>query len=504
MIFEPNDMRKSHRIHMPLEVIIDHKKYNVPNWSAIGLRIDDIRGLEVGEELNISLVLPVNDSAIILYAKVEIKYVSDEYCGAEFVSLSDKNKRVLRHYATLAIEGNLDHIDDLSSDVFMTNIETPIKEPIVLTDIESVEVHKEFIKKLLYYLLFAFIFAFFVFYTLIYHYVIIEEENGIVAGNTINYKAPYNGSIRLLHVTQEQEIKNGQLLFEMDSSSLKETRENLKKEKKALLRRVKKRKKFYEKLQERYRDKSLIIDRLSKQTLSDFRDEYKEQNSNYKRAKILYEKHLLTYVKFLDIQSKYRKFMNSYAEQKAKNYTSKEKLLAQQGLLKIQDQMIAIDKSIHTINDAIQKNSLEILEIQQNIDRSFVTARHDGVVHDIMHKSGEMVKFSDDILIEETKTKPYIITKISEEKVTKIHIGERVLLHYSRDDSDFSGRISALGDMQNNIILNRSSSDVIVKIEIDDDRDDLRLNEYIKVYFVNDSQLSKDILDFFPMGAIVL
>jgi len=497
-------MRKSHRIDIPLEVIIDHKKYNVPNWSAIGFLIDKIEGFMVGEEVDISLVLSVKESAIILYAKVEIKHVSNKQCGVEFVSFSDKNKRVLRHYATLAIDGNLDHIDDLSSDIFMTNIETPIKEPIVLTDIESTEVHKAFIKKLLYYLLFAVIFILFVFYTLLYHYVIIEEENAIVTGNALSYKAPFDGSIHLMHVEQEDRVKIGELLFEMDTSKLKETRENLKKERKVLMKRRAKSQKLYKKLQERYHNKSLEIDRLSEQIMSEFEDEYQEQNDNYKRAKVLYEKRLLNYVKFLDIQGRYRKFMHSYGEQKAKNYTSKEKLLAQQALLKTQDQMIATNKSIHSINDTIQKNSLEILKVKQEIDRSFITARLDGVVHDIIHKSGEMVKFSDEILTEETKIKPYIITKISEEKVTKIHIGGKVLLHYDKDETDFSGRIVALGDVQNNLLLNQSSSDVIVKIRIDDERNDLRLNEYIKVYFINNSQLSKNILEIFPLGAIVL
>ena len=497
-------MRKSHRIDIPLEVIINHKKYNVPNWSATGFRIDKLEGVMLGEEVETSVVLSVKESAIILYARVKIRHVADTWCGVEFVSLSDKNKRVLRHYATLAIEGNLDHIDDLSSDIFMTNIETPIKEPIALTDIESTDIHKAFIKKLLYYLLFATVFVLFVFYTLLYHYLILEEENAIVTGNVLSYKAPFDGAIELLHVKQEDSVKIGELLFKMDTSKLKETQNNLKKERKALLKRVNKSQKLYKKLQERYQKKSLEIDRMSQQIMSEFEEEYQEQNDNYKRAKVLYDKRLLTYVKFLDIQGKYRKFMHSYREQKAKNYTSKEKLLAQQALLKTQDQMIATNKSVHSINDSIQNNSLEILEIKQKIDRSFITARLDGVVHNIIHKSGEMVKFSDDILIEETRTQPYIITKISKEKVTQIHIGEKVLLHYDKDDSDFSGRIVALGDVQNNLLLNRSSSDVIVKIKIDNDRSDLRLNEYIKVYFINDSQLSKDILAFFPLGIIVL
>jgi len=504
MKFEQNHKRKSHRINVPISVIIDDKRYSVIDWSTTGLRVEKItKDIHIGDELNISLLLPTQDSAIVLKITAVIRNEYQDTYGMEFKDISDKNHRVLRHYATFAIEGSLDHIDDLSSNLFMTNVQTPMKEPVVLTDKEESEVHKIFLKKLFYYMLFAIVFVIFVFFTLLHNYIVIYSDNGIVSGNSQIYKTPYDGTIKKIYIYQDQVIYKDQLLFEMDTKNDRELLKNLIKSKKGLIKRLKKSHIILDKLQKDLNTKSIEIESIIHQRERYLKEQYDIEKSRFKKAKKLYKNRLITYLKYRDIESKYSKFISEYESSKHNNYTNKDRLIAQQASLKIKDQIISMQKIINNIDDNIQKNSFAILSIQQKIDSAIVLSHERGKIHDIIHNSGEEVKFTDDIIVVETNNKPYILTKISSQKVSYIHIGEECFLYYSRLGITLSGKISALGDLVTSNIIQSTKSEIVVKIEIDTKGIDLRLGEYLKVYFLNDSKISKKILAFLPRGIII-
>jgi multidrug resistance efflux pump len=503
MIFEKNYKRKSHRINIPIHAIIENIKYNVLDWSTTGMRVECIsKDINIGDELDLSILLPTQESAIVLRVKAIVRNEYEDSYGMEFIDISDKNHRVLRHYATFAIDGSLDHIDDLSADLFMTNVQTPMKEPVVLTDNEDSEVHKIFLKKLLYYMLFAIVFIMFVFFTLSYNYIVIYKDNGIVSGNSQIYKAPYDGKIKKIYIHQDQEIFKNQLLFEMDTKNDEELLSNLLKRRKSLLKRLKKSQILLDKLEKGLSKKSIKIKELIKKRESYLKREFGIERDIFNRAKKLYKNRLITYLKYRDIESKYLEFISEYESSKENNFTTKDILMIQQASLKIKDQTISMQKSINSIDDNIQKSSFAILSLKQKIASAIVLSKERGKVHDIMHNSGEEVKFTDDIIVLETSNKPYILTKISSKKVSNIHIGEESLLYYSKLGITISGKISALGNLTSTNIIQSTKDEILVKIEIDTRDIDLRLGEYLKVYFLNDSKLSKRILEFLPRGVI--
>ena len=504
MTFEENYKRKSHRIDIPISVIIADERYSVINWSTTGLRVDKItKDIHIGDELNISILLPTQDSAIVLNVKVIIRNKDNNTYGMEFTDISDKNHRVLKHYATFAIEGNLDHIDDLSSNLFMTNVQTPMKEPVILTDKEDIEVHKIFLKKLFYYILFAIVFVIFVFFTLLHNYIVIYSDNGIVYGNSQIYKTPYDGTIKNVYIYQNQVIHKNQLLFEMDTKNDKELLDNLIKTKNNLNKRLKKSYIILDKLQKDLNTKSAEIKNIVQKRAIYLKEQYDIEKSRFQKAKKLYKNRLLTYLKYRDIENKYSKFLSEYKSSKYNNYSNKDRLIAQQVSLKIKDQIISMQKTINSIDDNIQKNSFTILSMRQKIDSAIVLSDESGKIHDIMHNSREEVKFTDDIILVETNKKPYIITKISSKKVSDIHIGEECFLYYSRLGITLSGKILALGDLVTSNIIQSTKSEIVVKIEIDTKGIDLKLGEYLKVYFLNNSKISKQILEFLPREIII-
>ncbi|MEA3523601.1 MAG: PilZ domain-containing protein, partial [Campylobacterota bacterium] len=227
-----NCHRKTHRINIPIQVIIANTTYSVLDWSTQGLKVNyPSDNLNIDEKIDITFILPTGDSSILLKAEVILRSINHEDYGFEILKLSDKNQRVLRHYATLSIDGNHNHVDNLSGDLFMTDVISPIHEPIVLSEKEHHAVHKSFLKRVISYLFFGILFFILVIVTFFYNYIILYESTGLISGNAKHYSAPKEGMLKAVYVTNAQKLTKNQLLFEMDVRIEEDLLKNLRKHK---------------------------------------------------------------------------------------------------------------------------------------------------------------------------------------------------------------------------------------------------------------------------------
>jgi len=504
MKFEPNHKRKSHRITIPIDAIIEHHTYKVLDWSAAGLRVTYIpENLQKGDTMILSLLLPTEDAAIILKVTAIVRNIYTDSCGMEITEISDRNRRVLRHYATLAIEGNFNQIENLSSNLFMTDVQTPIKEPVLLTDKEDQDLHQQFLKKLFYVFLFAILFFVLVFFTFLHNYIVIASENGVVTGNTQRYQAPYDGKIKKIYVAPNQRVAKAQLLFEMDTKNDRERLNYHRKRQKRLEKRVRENREMLEKLYKSLKVKNSDIQHIAEKKKAYLQSRYALEKASMKKAKYLYEKHFITYVKYKEIENTYTMFLKEYTLSQQNTGTDREKLMAQQEALKIKDQILSMQKIVQTIEESLQKNRLAILELQQKIDHAMVLSSQRGVVHTLRYNSNEVVKFTEDVIVMEVHKKPYILTKISLEKVASLHRGEACLIYYSKPNATFSGKIVAFGNEDSADIVGSTKDEVIVKIVPEREGVDLKFNEYVKVYFLNDSKTAQKVISFLPRALIL-
>jgi len=198
-------------MNIPIHAVIENVTYPVTDWSTQGLNIAlsaSHRPLvaEVGDIVSMALMLPTGDSSILLKAEGMLKKIEGTDYGFEIIHISDKNRRVLRHYATLAIEGDRNSVDDLSGDLFMTDVPTPIQEPIALTEKEHKEIHGSFLKRSFFYIVFGVLLVLFVLVTLVYNYLVLYESTGLIAGNAKNYTAPLDGVIKDVYVRNAQSV----------------------------------------------------------------------------------------------------------------------------------------------------------------------------------------------------------------------------------------------------------------------------------------------------------
>lgn len=510
MKLEQNCNRKSQRLNIPIQVLINNVTCPVLDWSTIGLKVSYSGGdIALSDELPISIILPTGHSAIILDTKVIVRNINEDTYGLEIVELSEKNHKVLRHYATLAIDGNRNDIDDLSSDLFMRHIQTPIKEPVLLTDTESKEVHKSFLKSSLGYFIFGAILLVIVITTFFYNYMVIHHGIGLISGNAQNYKVPYDGLVKDVYVKIDQKVAKGQLLFEMQNSDDKEMLQTLNLQQNSLQKQIAQMKKTLVRLQKQRIAKSRTVQGLIQAEKKRLLSLYKTQKETYARAQYLYHKKLITFAKFSELQNQYFLFMDEYNNSILyKNSQSKEKKLAQQQLLKIDDQLIQTNNIISQLVTNMQKISVDALLLKQRIKNSIVLSKESGVIHNIFHKSGEQVEYPDDILTIQTFQKPYILTKTTTNKIAPIHIDEPCLLYSKRLDKSFYGKITGIGySVTDSLTTNTteiSQNEIPIKIEFKEHEPDLELNEYLEVYIINDSTLSRKLFKIMPQSMLLL
>jgi len=135
---ESNQMRRAHRVTVPLTIVINKQAYRAKNWSMTGAGIEDfVPDMEIGETIDASIVLAMQDAKLEISVTLELKVKREDSSGFEFIKLSEKNKRILREFLELSIEGRLDQTDALISIYNEPIVDTPITESIVLSDAEE-------------------------------------------------------------------------------------------------------------------------------------------------------------------------------------------------------------------------------------------------------------------------------------------------------------------------------------------------------------------------------
>ncbi len=498
-----NSKRKNHRITIPIQIILNQKIYIVTDWSMNGLKVEipsnQNSAFKIGDTIKAQFILPTGESSIILDAEVIIKNIKDSDYGMQISAINEKNRRVLRHYATLAIDGNIDHVDNLSSSLFMLNVASPIKEPISMSDKESTKIHKSFLKRFFLYLIFSLLFLVIATLTILYNYIIVKDTVGLTAGNSLIYFAPYDGKIKDVYINKGDKIAKNQALFEMQDKEyksqlkiLEDTRVLLHHQKEKLLQDLNQ----YEHLAKVELSSMKNSSRIEAQTI---KNKYATEKETYTRAKYLYENQLLSFSDFSSIENRYLTYKDEYESTvNQTNPNNKKTLLLKQNYAKIQDQIISTKNSFLFLSKEIESNKFNISKLKHYSDNSLIISSEPGRVYNVNRKTNEMVKYADNVLIVETNAKPFILVKVLSQEIAKIQIGALCVIASDRTGKSYNAHITGIGYPAIDGVYVKgnelSQNEVPIKIEFDDESVRFNLNEYVNVYITNSSFLAQKII----------
>ncbi len=196
-----------------MRVTIGEQTYRVRDWSLTGIGIEGfLQTPEPGEVLEAILILPMTDSTLSL--RVELRFVRrhGEVAGFEYHELSQRNRRILRHYIELAVEGKLDNVEDLIAVATAPEINTPIQDALNLSDLEEENLVARFRLHSTFAITAAVIFILLVIATLFYNTTYRISATGVVTGNLRKISAGVNGLVSRVQVHENELVEPQQPL----------------------------------------------------------------------------------------------------------------------------------------------------------------------------------------------------------------------------------------------------------------------------------------------------
>lgn len=453
---EANSQRKSHRVDLPLYVEIDGKAYSAKDWSTTGVGLTGLeKALEPGAILPVKLIFPMVESALTLAARLIFKVKRGDTFGFEFHELSARNKRVLRHYIELAVEGKLENLEDMVAITTAPGIRSPIEDALNLTELESEGMLKEFKKKSYLAIVLGVLLLATVIGLLFYNTVYKIEATGFISGNIERVTANNDGRVLSIWVQPNTYVDANTALFAIDAPNLKTEIEALEQQLKQLAAVPQK--------------TDQARETAEADLLSSLRKEYEQRKTEFANAEHLYQKQIISNKDLLLAENRYYQIRTDYLREVANgvNKTMTRQASDLYGKLKM------------------ELEAKKILRAHQ-VSAQTVRSPHKGRIFRIDKTLGEYAIASDPVVLLESDVTPVVLVRLRNDDVLKLHIGMLADIYVPFEGKKYQALVSAVGHAAVNADITSSMesslNETLVKLDFVDKQVRLPANTRVKVW----------------------
>lgn len=470
---EFNYMRKSQRVDIPLLVQIGEQAYKTADWSMTGLGVLDYEGdLQAGDSLQVKLILPIVGASINIDAQVICRNIRGNTSGFEFVDLSDRHKRVLRHYVELSLEGKLDNIEDLFSDFSAPDIETPIKEALNITEEEQVSLLRKFRSRAFLTMFAGFMLAGYIIFTLVYNMVFVHKAVGVASGNLIQITSVATGTLKKSYVKVGDDVHVNDILFDLnDGIMLEELRKN----------------------DEQIKRQSQVLAQLSQEEtgqgstrlLDLLREEFARKEQDYENASRLYAEKVISVKDYRFVENNFSRARINYLRELEQQESSRRIFVEKQSLLGMKVDVFKAERQRLL-------NGLETLRIKSPIN---------GIVFAINYFTGEYLTPNDVVVTLATRQNPFILFKMPSKQSGKAQLGMKVKIYSFETGTNYEGVISSIGYSAINpratLLQEVSLEQTVIKVNLVSDGTDIPLNSRVEVWVQKEIPYLGKLIDRF-------
>jgi len=456
--YEKNSMRKSHRIQFPLKVYIQNNIYYVNDWSMTGLSIKtDDNSFIVNDFYDAVLLLGLKDATISIKVKLKCVYNNGDRYGFEFSELSGKNRKMLRRYLEFYLDGKWDDMDELIGVYSEPDIDTALKEPVKLNDLEKSSLQKSFLRKSLSAVLLSLFLLLLIGATLFYNLRYVYESVGIVEGNYKNIYPKHEGILEKIYVQIGDRVKKGDILADMNSEKILQQIKLLETIKETKLKKIEA-DSLYQTTTTHKNSSELLT--LKKQILN-------ESYKNYQNAKIQFDNHLITKTELLYFKNKFLESKESYTLYKEKSTTQKNTHSSAPKIYNIEETNLKI------------KNKKILLEEYR------IFSPQDGKVYEITAEVSDFISRDKPVMVLWTDNRPKIIVSLDAKDAINIKIGLSVEIVDSLGEYKFKGIVKHITNkvLDMDIKTDGMSNVVYVEIEPEERSKVLPPRSVVKVLF---------------------
>jgi multidrug resistance efflux pump len=455
---EANLPRKAMRVAIPLSVEIGGKTYPARDWSTTGVGLDAIDALpQPGEAVPARLSFPMLESTLLIPVQLVYRRTQDGVHGFEFQDLSPRNRRVLRNYIELALDGRLADVDDVIAVAAAPDAVAPAQAPLTLG--AAPVGHRPHRGRLLGSvaagLAVLAVAAGIGYYNLTYQL----EGTGFVSGSIARVTANHDGQVARLLVAPGTPVEANTPLFAVENPALRNEIE-------ALEQHVAQLGAEQSRLaQARRRAEAGLLQSLQR--------DWSSREGELANARKLYESGAITQRDVMMVANQVQDLRVNYLRQVAEGATRTQSL---------------------ENSDAVQRVRLElaakkVLLARQEAER-VVRAPVRGKVYHVDRQAGEFVSAQDPVVLLEADVTPSVLLRVPNDDALKLRIGMPAQIYVPFEDRKYTATVAAVGlsaaSASTAALAQEGGADqTLVKLDFQDRKVRLPANARVNVWIRN-------------------
>ncbi len=458
---EPNYLRKSHRVDLPMLVRLGENVFRAHDWSLTGVGIEDCDlELEENQIIDAVISLPMPDSQLDLRVKLQFKRHHGKVAGFEFYQLSQKNRRILRHYIELAVEGKLDNIEDMVAVVTAPEISTPIQEALNLSELEEETLVARFRLRSTLSILVGLLFLMLLVATLFYNTTYRVAATGIVTGNLRKVSSGANGLVTQVFVSQGQPVDNGEPLLNIRD-------EQFDRQIAALEQRQAKLRQQLSRIENASAPQQMSI----LQQLQAFAEQRGRELEN---ARKLYAKRLISVKDLNYIENQYRQALINLTREQESHRGS----------------FVASQVEAEATRKALEEVNTRLAELRAKGAEIPVVSPTNGQVFNLPVEPGQRVTASTTVAVIQADRTPYVLIRLLNADAIKLQPGMKANVVVPLLNREYTATVNAIGytavNSEVSFSQEASLNETLIKLTFDDPAvrlpANLRVNVWIQTF----------------------
>jgi multidrug resistance efflux pump len=455
---EANLPRKAMRVAIPLFVEIDGKTHAARDWSTTGIGLSDLPATpHPGEVVHARLSFPMLESTLLIPAQLLYRSTHDGVHGFEFHDLSPRNRRILRHYIELSLDGKLGDVEDIVAAVAIPGAEAPPQAPLMLGAPVSATAGSHRTRMLGSVMAGLVVLAAAIgigYYNLTYQL----EGTGFVSGSITRVTANNDGQLSRILVEPGAQVEPNTALFAVENPALRNEIDAMEQHLGVLA-------------QQQAR---LTAARRSAEggLLQTLKRDWTMRESELANARKLYETGTITQRDMLLVANQAQDTRLNYMRQIA------------DGATRVQ----TLDNSDELTRMRMDLASKKMLLARQEAER-VVRSPVRGRVYTVDHQQGEFVSARDPIVLLEADVTPSVMLRIPNEDALKLRLGMPATIYVPFQDRKYEAKVAAVGLSAANAAAQVSqeggANETLVKLDFQDRKVRLPANARVNVWIRN-------------------
>jgi multidrug resistance efflux pump len=455
---EANMPRKAMRVAIPLFVEIEGRTHAARDWSTTGVGLSDLASApKPGDVVHARLSFPMLESTLLIPVQLVYRSLHDGVHGFEFHDLSPRNRRILRHYIELSLDGKLGDVEDIVAAAAVPGGEAQPQAPLMLGAPAAAAPgsrRARVLGSMLAGLAVLAAAAGIGYYNLTYQL----EGTGFVSGSVMRVTANNDGQLGRLLVEPGARVEPNTPLFSVENPSLRNEIEALEQHLGVLA----------------SEQSQLTGARRAAEAglLQTMRRDWSTREGELANARKLYESGAITQRDMLLVANQAQDTRLNYLRQVAEGATRTQTLDNSDALTRLR----------------LDLASKKVLLARQEAER-VVRAPVRGRVYTVDRQPGEFVSAHDPVVLLEADVTPSVLLRLPNDDALKLRLGMPATIYVPFEDRRYEAKVSAVGlsaaTAAAPVTQEGGLNETLVKLDFQDRKVRLPANARVNVWIRN-------------------